>query len=95
MREKKQENQRDELFDEIKPRTLSKQEWKQKEIPLSSATEPATGRKTATSDGPTAAGSGPSGSTTLSVGLTALAQEAHCLIKYQAGLTAASSSQHT
>jgi hypothetical protein len=41
MRKKEQEKRRDELFNEIKPRTLPKQEWKQKEAPRSSAAKPA------------------------------------------------------
>jgi hypothetical protein len=43
MREKEQEKRRVQLFDEIKPRTLPKQEWKWKEAPQSSVAEPAAG----------------------------------------------------
>jgi hypothetical protein len=42
MREKEREKRWDKLFNEIKPVTLSKQEWKQKETPRSSTAEPAT-----------------------------------------------------
>jgi hypothetical protein len=74
--------------------TLPKQEWKRKGAPRSSTVEPATGEQTATSDDPTAIGSGSNGSTMPSGGLTALAQEAHSLNKDQSNLTAASRSQH-
>jgi hypothetical protein len=43
MWEKEQEKWQDELFDEIKPRTMPKQEWKRKGVPRSSAAEPAAG----------------------------------------------------
>jgi hypothetical protein len=42
------------LFDEIKPRTLPKQEWKRKEAPKSSTAEPATSGQTVMPDGQTA-----------------------------------------
>jgi hypothetical protein len=54
MREKEREKRHDELFDEIKPRTLLRQQWKRKEESQSSTTEPAAGDQTATLDGQTA-----------------------------------------
>jgi hypothetical protein len=42
MREKEREKRWNKLFNEIKPVTLSKQEWKQKETPRSSTAKPAT-----------------------------------------------------
>jgi hypothetical protein len=42
-KKKEQEKRRDEFFNEIKPRTLPKQEWKRKEAPRSSAAKPAIG----------------------------------------------------
>jgi hypothetical protein len=51
MREKELEKRRDELFNEIKPRTLPRQEWKRMVAPQSSTTEPAVGGQTVTPDG--------------------------------------------
>jgi hypothetical protein len=94
MREKEHEKRWDELFDEIKTTTLLKQEWKRKKAPQSSTAEPATGGQITTSNGLTATTLGPSGSTVLSSGPTALAREAHDLTEDQAGLIAAPSSHH-
>jgi hypothetical protein len=94
MREKEQEKRRDEMFDEINPRTPRKQEWKRKRVHRSVAAKLATSGQTATSDSPTATSSGPSSSTAPSGGLTAIAQEAHILTEDQSNPTAAPSRQH-
>jgi hypothetical protein len=77
------------LFDEIKPRTLPKQERKRKEAPQSSTAEPAANGQIVTPDGPTATGLAPDGPTAPSSDQTARAQEAHGPTKDQVGPTAA------
>jgi hypothetical protein len=73
------------LFNEIKPMTLPKQEWRQKEAPQRSTAEPATDGQTVTPGGQTA----PSG------GQTTQAHKAHSLTEDEAGPTTAPSSPHT
>jgi hypothetical protein len=51
------------LFDEIKPRTLPKQEWKRKAAPLCSTVELAAGGQTTVPGGRTTADLVPSGQT--------------------------------
>jgi hypothetical protein len=68
MWEREQEKRWDELFDEIKPRTLPKQEWRQKEASQHQTIEPATGGQTATLDGQTTADLVPSSQTAPSGG---------------------------
>jgi hypothetical protein len=62
MREKEREKWWDELFHEIKPRTLPKQEWKRKEAPRGAMAEPAADGQTVMPDGPSTTGSRPCGS---------------------------------
>jgi hypothetical protein len=87
MREREQWKRRDELFDEIKPRTLPKQELRWKQTPQHSTIEPAAGGQTMVLDGQITADSVPGGQTapsgsptTPSGGQTTRAQEGHSLI---------------
>jgi hypothetical protein len=64
MREKEREKRRDELFKEIKPMTLPKQEWRWKEAPQYLMAEPNADGQTAMLSGQTATGTIPSGQTT-------------------------------
>jgi hypothetical protein len=95
MREKEREKQRDELFDEIKPMTLPKQEWRRKEAPQHSTTELAVDSQTIAPGGQTAANSLPGDDTAPSGSQTARAQEAHDSTEDEAGPTAAPSSLRT
>jgi hypothetical protein len=95
MREKEREKRRDELFNEIKPMTLPKQEWRRKDAPQRSTAKPTAAGQTATPSGQTTADSVPGGQTTPSGGQTAQAQEAHGLTEDEADPTAALSSPHT
>jgi hypothetical protein len=54
MREKEREKRRDELFNEIKPRTQPRQEWKRKEAPQRSTTKSTADGQTTTPDDQTA-----------------------------------------
>jgi hypothetical protein len=85
MREKEHEKRWDELFDEIKPRTLPKQEWKRKEAPRSATAEPAAGGQTVVPGGQTAADSVPGDQTAPAGGQTARAQEKHGPLTSRAG----------
>jgi hypothetical protein len=85
MREKEHEKRWDKLFDEIKPRTLPKQEWKRQEAPRSATAEPAAGGQTAAPGGQTAADSVPGDQTAPAGGQTARAQEKHALLTSRAG----------
>jgi hypothetical protein len=77
MQEKEQEKQCYELFDEIKPRTLPKQEWRQKEAPQHPTIELAVGNQTAASGGQTAASMVLGSQTMTSGSQTARAQKGH------------------
>jgi hypothetical protein len=67
MQEKEREKRRDELFNEIKPMTLPKQEWRWKEVPQHSMAEPDADSQTATLGGQTAVGTVPGGQTASSM----------------------------
>jgi hypothetical protein len=54
MQEKEREKQQDELFNKIKHVTLPKQEWRRKEAPSGSTTDPAASGQTTMLDGQTA-----------------------------------------
>jgi hypothetical protein len=86
MREREQEKQRDELFDEIKPRTLPKQEWRWKQAPQHLTIKPATGSQTMAPDGQTTADSVPGGQITQS-------KEGHSLIMNTVGQASSVSGQ--
>jgi hypothetical protein len=65
MRKKEREKWRDDLFDEIKPRTPLKQEWRRKEALQSCTAEAATGGQTAAPGSQTAVDPVPGGQTAL------------------------------
>jgi hypothetical protein len=69
MQEKEREKRRDELFNEIKPMTLPKQEWRWKEAPQHSMAEPDADSQTATLGGQTAIGTVPGGQTVRAQGV--------------------------
>jgi hypothetical protein len=68
MREKERKKWRDELFNEIKLVAMPKHEWKQKEAPQISTTEPAAASQAAAPGDPTTANSVPGGPTAHSGG---------------------------
>jgi hypothetical protein len=68
MREKERKKWRDELFNEIKLVDMPKHEWKQKEAPQISMTEPAAASQAAAPGGSTTANSVPGGPTAHSGG---------------------------
>jgi hypothetical protein len=90
MREKKQEKQWDELFNEIKPMTLPKQGWKRKDASRSSTTELVASDQIIAPGGPTAAYS-----VTPPDDQIAEVQKAHGLTASQDDPTATPSSQRT
>jgi hypothetical protein len=93
MQEREQEKQRDELFNEIKPRTLPKQEWRWKQAPQHPMIKPATGSQTAAPDGQTIADSVPGGQTVPSGGQITQAKEGHSIIMNTVGQASSVSGQ--